>query len=140
MPNWSEIPNRSEIPLQGKRILITRTRHQASDLALQLEAAGAETILIPTIELAPPASFCALDAALASLRSFDWIIFTSANAVQSFDTRAKSLAIMPSPKKIAAIGPATAKAVQQIGFTVDLVPPQFIAESLAEALVPEVEP
>ncbi len=129
----------SDMPLHGKRILITRTRQQASDLALQLEAAGAETILIPMIELAPPTSFCALDAALASIRSFDWVVFTSANAVQSFDTRAKASGLMPSPKKIAVIGPATAKAVRQIGLAVDLVPPQFVAESLAEALVPEVQ-
>ena len=133
MPLWSEMP------LRGKRILITRTRQQASDLALQLEAVGAETILIPTIELAPPTSVCALDAALASLRSFDWIIFTSANAVQSFDTRAKALSIMPSPKKVAVIGPATAKAVQQMGLTVNLIPPQFVAESLAAALLPEAQ-
>ena len=124
------------MPLTGKRILITRSREQASELAARLQAAGAETILIPTIELAPPASFCALDAALASLRSFDWLLFTSANAVEAFDRRARQLGLMPSPKRIAVIGPATAKAVREIGLAVDLMPPQFVAESFAEALLP----
>ena len=124
------------MPLTGKRILVTRTRHQASELALSLEAAGAEPILIPTIELAPPASFCALDAALASLRSFDWVLFTSANAVQAFATRARTQGIPLNPKHIAVIGPATARAVAELGLPVDLIPPQFVAESLADALTP----
>lgn len=139
-------------PLAKVRILITRTRHQASDLATQLEALGATPILIPTIEIAPPQSCVALDAALANLESFDWLIFTSANAVEVFHQRMTSLEIQvgnrasdplsshppqsPFPQ-IAAIGPATAKAVQGIGLTVDLIPPQFVAESLAEALIPQ---
>jgi uroporphyrinogen-III synthase len=122
------------MPLTGKRILITRTRQQASELARALEADGAVPILIPTIELAPPASFCALDAGLASLRSFDWLIFTSANAVEYFASRAQALGILLSSNKIAAIGPATARAVQAVGLAVDLVPPQYVAESLAAAL------
>jgi uroporphyrinogen-III synthase len=124
------------MPLTGRRILITRTRQQASELAALLESAGAEPILIPTIELAPPTSFTALDTALAMLDSFDWLIFTSANAIQSFATRAKALGIQPAPKRIAVIGPATARAVQSIGLTPDLIPPQFVAEALAEALKP----
>ena len=122
------------MPLAGKRILITRTRQQASELAQKLEVAGALPILIPTIELAHPTSFCSLDAGLASLRSFDWLIFTSANAVESLATRARASGIMLSPKQIAAIGPATARAVQGIGLTVDLIPQQYVAESLAAAL------
>jgi len=125
------------LPLDHVRILITRTRSQASELAAQLEALGAETILIPTIELAPPSSYCVLDAALASLRSFDWLLFTSANAVDCFIERARQQGITPNPKRIAAIGPATAKAVERHNLTVDLIPPIYIAESLAEALIPE---
>jgi len=122
--------------LAGKRILITRTRQQASELAALLQAAGAETILIPTIELAPPSSFCGLDAALTSLRSFDWIIFTSANAIYAFAARAKVLGITPNPKKVAVIGPATARALEEIGLRPNLIPPQYVAESLADALLP----
>ncbi len=125
--------------LTGLRILITRTRHQASDLAAQLEAAGAETILIPTIELAVPTSFCAMDAALASIRRFSWVIFTSANAVYAFNARARALAITPNLKQIAVIGPATARAAQELGLNVDLLPQHYMAESLAEALIPLVQ-
>jgi uroporphyrinogen-III synthase len=127
-------------PLAHRRILITRTRQQASDLALQLEALGAEIHLIPTIELAPPTSFAALDDALATLSSFDWLLFTSANAVRIFHERIQARAQLPTQPetfpRIAAIGPATAKAVESIGQRVDLLPPAFVAESLAEALLP----
>lgn len=123
--------------LQNKRILITRSPHQASELATQLEALGAIPILIPTIEIIPPDSYAPLDAALARLNtpgSFDWLIFTSSNAVEVFAQRRLSAL---TPQKIAVIGPSTAKAVQGIGLNVDLVPPRYVAESLAEALTPE---
>jgi uroporphyrinogen-III synthase len=119
------------------RILITRTRQQASTLAAQLEALGATPILIPTIELAPPESFSVLDAALAAIRSYDWLIFTSANAVDAFHRRAQFHHLTALPRKIAVIGPATARAVESIGLQVDLIPPRYIAESLAEALLPQ---
>jgi uroporphyrinogen-III synthase len=143
------------LPLQNKRILITRTRHQASELAFELKALGAIPILIPTIEIISPETYAPLDAALAQLDRYDWLIFTSANAVEIFaqrvnlmhrlsaanheegDIRAKrehlSLALRKLPR-IAVIGPATAKAVQGTGFPVDLIPPKYIAESLAESL------
>ena len=124
-------------PLTNKRILITRTRHQASELATQLEALGATTITIPTIEIAPPISFAALDAALTCLRTYDWLLFTSANAVEAFHRRAQFLHLTQLPKKIAVIGPATLAAANAIGLTVDLVPPHYIAESLTEALLPD---
>jgi uroporphyrinogen-III synthase len=123
--------------LTNKRILITRTRHQASDLAAQLEALGASPILIPTIEIVPPASFAALDAALTCLRTYDWLVFTSPNAVEAFHRRAQFLHLTQLPRHIAAIGPATLNAANAIGLTVDLVPPQYVGESLAEALLPE---
>jgi uroporphyrinogen-III synthase len=123
--------------LTNKRILITRTRHQASDLAAQLEALGATTILIPTIEIAPPNSFHALDAALTCLRTYDWLVFTSPNAVEAFHRRAQFLHLTQLPKHIAVIGPATLAAANAIGLTIDIIPPQYIAESLAEALLPE---
>ena len=124
------------LPLANRRILITRAKNQASALATQLQALGAIPILIPTIEIAQPSSYCAMDAALASIRSFDWLVFTSANAVQSFVDRARLLNLSPQAKRVAAIGSATAKAVTEAGMTVDFIPPQAIAESLAEALTP----
>jgi uroporphyrinogen-III synthase len=126
------------LPLHKRRILITRTRKQASDLAAQLEALGAITISIPTIEIVPPASYAPLDEALARLDSFDWLIFTSANAVEAFAARLR-LRGPDAPDtlpKIAVIGPATARAVETQGFAVDLIPERYVAESLTESLLP----
>jgi uroporphyrinogen-III synthase len=123
--------------LPHKRILITRTRPQASELAAQLEALGAIPILIPTIEIGPPTSFAALDAALTCLGAYDWLLFTSANAVEAFHRRAQFLRLTQLPKHIAVIGPATLKAANAIGLTVDLIPPRYLGESLAETLLPE---
>jgi uroporphyrinogen-III synthase len=122
------------LALKDKRILVTRTRQQASDLAARLEAHGATPVLIPTIEIVPPESYVPLDTALAQLESYDWLLFTSANAVEVFHRRRNPLLV---PKRIAVIGPATAQAVRGIGLQVDLIPQKYVAESLAEALVPE---
>ncbi len=124
--------------LHARRILITRPEGQSSTLAALLHAHGATPIEIPTIALAPPASFCALDAALVTLRTYDWLLFTSANAVRALATRARTLNLPPHPRRIAAIGPATARALAEAGIALnaDLIPPQAVAESLAEALLP----
>jgi len=126
------------LPLADRRILVTRARGQASALAAQLETLGATAILIPAIELARPPFYDALDAALRSLGSFDWAIFTSSNAVQALVDRAQVLGLTPRARRIAAIGPATAKSVVDTGIAnaVDLIPSQAVAESLAEALRP----
>jgi uroporphyrinogen-III synthase len=130
------------------RVLITRTRHQASELASALERLGAETILVPTIEVAPPASFSSLDAAIATLsqpeNSIDWVIFTSGNAVHPLAARAREQGITLHLNRIAAIGPATAKAVQEMGLKPLLAPVlvahEFIGEALAEDLLAQAEP
>ncbi len=119
--------------LDGKRILVTRTRRQSSTLAEQLAVAGAIPIVIPAIEISPPASYEVLDKSLAILDTFDWLLFTSANAVDIFAARRDPLLL---PKNIAAIGPATAKAIEALGLTVELLPPRYIAESFAESLIP----
>ncbi len=118
------------------RVLITRAPHQGSDLADRLRALGADPILIPAIETVPPSSYAALDGALAHLATYDWLLFTSANAAEAFATRPHPHAL----PKIAAIGPATARALQNQGLTPDLIPPQAVAESLAEALLPHAGP
>jgi uroporphyrinogen-III synthase len=124
------------LPLHNRRILITRTRKQASDLAAQLETLGATTILIPTIEIVPPQTFAPLDEALTRLDTFDWLLFTSANAVEVFaQRRSLNLSNTRTPK-IAVIGPATARAVEAIDLHVALLPQRYMAESLAESLAP----
>ena len=124
------------------RVLITRSAHQASELAERLRSLGLEPVLIPTIELAEPSSFAALDAAMAQLASpasgFHWLVFTSANAVEVFHRRwtAGERDRLPPRLSVAAIGPATARALRSAGWRSDLTPPSAVAESLATALLP----
>ncbi len=125
------------LPLANRRILITRAPHQASELADSLRALGALPILIPTIEIGPPTSWDALDQTFRSLAAFDITAFTSANAVEAFETRARTLAVAAIPRRIAVVGPATARAVERIGLHADIMPETFTAESLAETLRPE---
>jgi uroporphyrinogen-III synthase len=127
----------ASLPLAGRRVLITRAPHQASELAERLRMLGAETILIPTIEIGPPASFAALDDALARVATFDLVAFTSANAVRAFRERADELGLSARPRRIAVVGPATARAVEAIGLRVDTMPRVYTAEALAEMLLPE---
>ena len=122
------------LPLTGRRILVTRAPHQASELAERLRAAGAEPLVIPTIDIAPPSSYEELDRAIADSGSFDVVAFTSANAVEAFANRAEALRIAPKARRVAVVGRATERAVQAIGLRVDVVPPVFTAESLAETL------
>ncbi len=118
------------------RILVTRSAHQTSALAEALRALGAEPILIPSIALAPPTSFCPLDAALAQLPSYHWLLFTSVNAVEAFAHRARRTFTPHPTQQVAAIGPATAEALRNIGLPPALVPATAIAESLTAALLP----
>lgn len=123
------------LPLAHRRILITRAKEGASELAGLLRSAGAAVVSVPTIEIVPPDSYTPLDQALARLDRFEWVIFTSVRAVEVFAERRNPAM---SPKKIAAIGPATGRAVEKAGLQVALVPPQYIAESLAQTLEPHV--
>ena len=124
--------------LTNRRILVTRPAGQSSKLAALLEERGATPILIPTIELAPPSSWDALDAALACLRSYDIVLFTSANAVRAFAQRARQQGIASFCSRLAAIGPATAQAIAEEGIEGPLEPlPQHsTAEGLLEVLLP----
>jgi uroporphyrinogen-III synthase len=127
----------SPLPLAGRRILVTRARHQAGKLSAELTALGARVIEIPAIEIVPPDSWDPLDAALHNLHHYAWLIVTSANAVQSIQNRVGALSLDPaafSHLKIAAIGPSTAQSLVEAGFHVTLTPEEYVAESLTAAL------
>ncbi len=126
-----------DMPLSGRRILITRAREQASGFARVLEAAGAEVVEFPTITFAPPESWAPLDAAIGRLREYQWVIFTSANGVRFFWERLQAAgrdARDFSGITVCAIGPATAAALQARGLRADVVPAEFKAEALVEAI------
>jgi uroporphyrinogen III methyltransferase/synthase len=120
-------------PLFGRRVVVTRTRTQASDLVARLHDLGAQTIELPVIEIADPADGgAALRAAASRVHDYDWVVFTSANAVTRVlpllrDARAFRDA------RVAAIGPGTADALRAYNVDADLVPPAFVAESLLDA-------
>jgi uroporphyrinogen-III synthase/uroporphyrinogen III methyltransferase/synthase len=128
-------------PLLGRRVLVTRAAHQAGKLSEGLRALGAEPVEVAVLEIRPPESFAALDAALSRLDSYDWLILTSANAVRALVERAAALGIaleQPAHLKVAAVGSATAEAARLIGLLVDYVPEAYVAESLVEGLLARV--
>ncbi len=121
------------MPLSDKKILITRAREQSAEFATRLKKLGAEVIQFPTIEIVPPLSWKGMDRAISCLKSYDWIIFTSANGVSFFDQRLKERGKNRnalSGLKICAIGPATAEHLKKRGIRVDYVPKEYIAESI----------
>lgn len=130
--NWFE-----ELPLFGKTIVITRSREQSSSLRQRLENLGAKVIEFPTIQIEPVQDTQPLQLALKNINQYQWLILTSPNAVktlinycfdQGLDVRA--LANI----KIAVIGPATRDTLKEVGLNADLIPPEFVAESLLESL------
>lgn len=129
-------------PLFGKRIVVTRARAQASDLAGTLEGLGAEVIQFPTIRITDAPDPEPLRRAALEVDRYDWIVFTSVNGVSRFwsalreggrDTRALS------GVSVCAIGPATAAAIEIEGVHPDLVPERYVAEAIVEALANEGE-
>ncbi|HEY1756989.1 MAG TPA: uroporphyrinogen-III C-methyltransferase [Bryobacteraceae bacterium] len=133
--NWFE-----KLPLFGKRIVVTRDRGQAAELSEPLNELGAETILLPAIDIQPAEDPEPLDHAIARLRTYDWLIFTSVNGVRFFmerlDASARDLRALSS-LKICAIGPATRAAVEALHLKVDLMPQEYVAESLVAAFTEE---
>jgi uroporphyrinogen-III synthase len=131
----------SSLPLSRRRVLVTRAAHQAGKLSDGLRALGAEPVEVPVLEIRPLESFEALDAALRGLNGYDWLILTSANAVQALAGRASELGtaiVQPESLKVAAVGEATAAAARKAGFKVTLVPESYVAESLLDGLTGQV--
>jgi uroporphyrinogen-III synthase len=123
--------------LSGVRVLVGRARHQAGALSEQLRAEGATVIEIPFIEIRRPRSFKPLDQALRNLDLYDWLVLTSVNGVEALWERMTKLRITKRDLrhlKIASIGPATKKAVEKLGLKVDVVPEEYVAESVVKSL------
>jgi uroporphyrinogen-III synthase len=124
-------------PLSGLRVLVGRARHQASALSSGLRDLGAGVLEIPFIEIRKPRSYEALDTALKSLSEYDWLILTSVNGVDALWERLRKLRLGGKAVcnlKIAAIGPATRQAIEQHGAKVNLVPKEYVAESVVASL------
>jgi uroporphyrinogen III methyltransferase/synthase len=123
-------------PLMGKRVVVTRARQQASDLVTALQAAGADCLECPTIQIEPPPDWQALDTAIDKLGEYHWLVFTSVNGVRFFfkrlfelgkDVRALHLI------RTACIGPVTAERLADFGISCDILPDTYRAESVVAA-------
>ena len=126
------------LPLLGKRVLVTRAAEQAGVMSQRLRALGAEPIELPAIAIARPESFDELDAAIARLSDYRWVVFTSVNAVEAFFARLDAVdkdARAFGSAQIAAVGSATASSLRQFGLRADFVPERFIAEELLAGLL-----
>lgn len=130
--NWFE--NR---PLFGQRVVVTRTRDQASELSRQLLELGAEVLEIPTIKIEPPENKDDLKDALLGLHEYDWVVFTSPNGVTTFfDYFFKAFDDLRDIGgiKIAAVGPATAAKLKELHLKVDAMPEEYVSSKIAKAL------
>jgi uroporphyrinogen-III synthase len=131
-----------ELPLAGRRVLVTRAAHQAGKLSSGLRALGAIPVEVPVLEIAPPADFESLDAALLQLDNYDWIIFTSANTLRAIAARGETIGADLARGigvKVATVGAATASAAAEAGWKVDIVPESYVAESLVAVLKDEIK-
>ena len=154
---------RSPSPLAGVRVLVGRARHQASALSSELRKLGATVLEIPFIEIRKPSSFKPLDSALKNLGGYDWLVLTSVNGVEAMWERLAKLRLdfakfqeghhfsrtakssksatalaaggpRPTRLRIAAIGPATKKAIEDRQAKVNVVPKEYVAESVVRSL------
>jgi uroporphyrinogen III methyltransferase / synthase len=131
----------SASPLAGRSILITRASDQTESLVHELEVRGAKPVLQPMISFHPPNDFGPLDRALRELRTFDWLLLTSANAVRALVERSRSLGVdvMNSfaALRIAAVGPVTAEAVRRAGLPLSQVATKHQGLALAQEFASE---
>ena len=125
-------------PLAGKRLVVTRALEQAGELVRALEHLGGEVFLVPAVAFEPPEDSSPLDRGLQELSRFDWVLFTSQNAVRFASIRLKQLGLPPVTRRIAAVGPATAATARHEGFHVDYGATNHTAHSLADELRDQV--
>jgi uroporphyrinogen-III synthase len=128
---------KNKLPLAGIRVVVGRARHQASALSSGLRELGATVLKIPFIEIRKPRSYMPLDSALKNLHSYDWLILTSVNGVNAVWQRLNELGLTNKQLKhlkVAAIGPATKKAIEKHGIKVNVVPEEYVAESVVQSL------
>jgi len=127
-------------PLAGRRILVGRAAKQASALSELLREQGATVIEIPFIEIKPPRSYRLLDEAVRKLPLYDWLILTSVNGVEVFFSRLQRLkSANLSGLRVAANGPATRAEIERHGLRVDVMPREYVAESVVRALRSKVK-
>lgn len=129
---------RNRAPLTGRFVVVTRAAAQAADLVERLESLGARVLMSPAIETVDPEDWAPADAAIADLEHYDWIVLTSVNGVERFCSRVAALRGSTkalASAKVAVVGTATADALRACGVEPELIPDEFHAESLTDALL-----
>lgn len=127
----------SALPLEGRTIVVTRARAQAAELVDALAELGAEVLEFPTIRTVDPEEWTEVDAAARALDGYDWVVFTSANAVRAFLGRLETLGVGAADLvsgRVVAVGPGTASHLQARGITPGAVPRDHRGEGVVEAL------
>ncbi|MCG8402803.1 MAG: uroporphyrinogen-III C-methyltransferase [Firmicutes bacterium] len=130
-------------PLFGKRVLVTRSREQASALSRSIQRLGGEPVEFPTISISDPGDYAPMDSAIGQLAKYHWIIFTSVNGVRYFFNRLRHLERDIRDLRgirIGAIGPQTQKALLELALRVDYVPGEYRAEEIVAGLRDKIEP
>ncbi len=131
--NWFETK-----PLFGRKIGITRSRKESREFTRLIQDQGGEVIFLPTFRILPPESWQEMDGSLKDLSQFDWLLFSSGNAVESFFSRFDELELDKKVLiglRIGAVGEKTAQLAREKGCSVDLIPEEFTGDGLANALV-----
>lgn len=125
-------------PLWGRKVVVTRSRSQASGLSQRLRHLGADVVEVPTIAFAEPQDLAALDVAVKSIGEYDWAVFTSVNGVSAFFRRLAANSLDSRALAgllVAAIGPATAECLREQGIEADVVPPEYRGEAVFDAMM-----
>jgi uroporphyrinogen III methyltransferase/synthase len=128
--------------LAGLRIVVTRAAAQVGGLAEALELAGASVVVRPLIRILPATDDQALARAVGAIQTYDWVIFTSANAVGKFVNEVHRAKLRPADLagvRVAAVGPATAAALAEVGIRVDVLPREYQADAIAAELSASVD-
>lgn len=128
--------------LDSRTVLVTRARAQAEEMTVLLEGLGAKVIHVPTIEIIPPDDLAPLDNAIRKLDEYDWIIFTSSNAVDFFiqrlrENRSEGVAVLGT-QSICAIGAATARTLQEAGIRANVVAHDSTSEGVLRELIERI--
>jgi uroporphyrinogen III methyltransferase/synthase len=130
-------------PFFGKRVVVTRSREQASDLSRRIEDLGGEAWEFPAIEITDPEDFAPMDEAITKVDSYDWLIFTSVNGVDSFFKRlrhyGRDIRDLKGAK-LCAIGPKTKERLEEMCLHVEYVPSEYRAEAVLEGLKGKLQP
>ena len=127
-------------PLNGKKIIVTRGESQANEFSEKIEEVGGIPIKVPLLSFQYPQNITSIKEEIENISTYDWLVFTSKNGVEYFfDLLKKNSPFKRDLPKIAVVGPKTEEVLNEYGFKADVVPVDYVAEGLLEALLPQIQ-